>query len=104
VMEVTSPHCARLGMSRGPRRMTLIQSWRMTTELLEQVQTALLNAMIRDIEGKKSAESVKAYAEAYVTLAKAESPAEAYVTLADAESPKKGERRRRDPAPTPGAD
>ena len=71
--------------------MTLIQSWRMTTELLEQVQTALLNAMIRDIEGKKSAESVKAYAEAYVTLAKAESP-------------KKGERRRRDPAPTPGAD
>ena len=63
----------------------------MTTELLEQVQTALLNAMIRDIEGKKSAESVKAYAEAYVTLA-------------DVESPKKGERRRRDPAPTPGAD
>ena len=88
-----------------------IQSWRMTTELLEQVQTALLNAMIRDIEGKKSAESLKAYAEAYVTLASVESPAEAYVTLADVESdhegsatPKKAERRRRDLTPTPGGD
>jgi hemoglobin-like flavoprotein len=70
----------------------------MTTELLEQVQTALLNAMIRDIEGKKSAESVKAYAEAYVTLANVESDHEGSAT------PKKAQRRRRDPTPTPAAD
>lgn len=84
--------------------MTPVQSWGMTMELLEQAQTALLKAMIRDIEGKKSAESIKAYAEAYITLANVGSPAEAYVTLANVESPKKGERSRRDPAPTPGAD
>ena len=56
------------------------------------------------MEEKKSAESIKAYAEAYIMLANVGPPAEAFVTLANVESPKKGERSRRDPAPTPGAD
>ena len=51
-MEATSSRCAALCMSRKSRRMTSIQSWRMTMELLEQVRTAPLKAMIRDIEGK----------------------------------------------------